>query len=102
MPVDSPKLAEVIRRVVEVAHPDRIILFGSWARGEADPDSGLDLLVVKSGVSHRRRLRYTRASSASPSPSTSSWSRPRTSQPSKKPQPAPWACPCRSAGSAPG
>jgi predicted nucleotidyltransferase len=49
-------LAEVLRRVVEVADPDRIILFGSAARAEAGPDSDLDLLVVKSGVAHRRHL----------------------------------------------
>ncbi len=51
-------LAEVIRRIVEVAQPERIILFGSAARGEGGPDSDLDLLVVKSGV-HRRRLAQT-------------------------------------------
>ena len=49
-------LDEVVRRVVEVASPDRIILFGSAARGEAGDDSDLDLLVVKAGVPHRRRL----------------------------------------------
>lgn len=49
------RLAEIIRRIVEVAHPDKIILFGSAARGEARPGSDLDLLVVKSGV-HRRKL----------------------------------------------
>jgi predicted nucleotidyltransferase len=49
-------LREVVRRIVAVAHPDRIILFGSAARGTAGPDSDLDLLVVKSGVEHRRRL----------------------------------------------
>jgi predicted nucleotidyltransferase len=49
-------LAEVVRRIVEVARPDRIILFGSAARGEMTPDSDLDLLVVKRGVEHRRRL----------------------------------------------
>lgn len=49
-------LAEVLRRVVEVADPDRVILFGSAAGGEAGPDSDRDLLVVKSGVSHRRHL----------------------------------------------
>lgn len=49
-------LQEVVRRIVEVAHPERIILFGSSARGMAGPDSDLDLLVVKSGVEHRRRL----------------------------------------------
>jgi len=54
---DDPILTEVIRRIVEVAHPERIILFGSAARGEGGPDSDLDLLVVKSGV-HRRRLAH--------------------------------------------
>ncbi len=48
-------LDEVIRRIVAVAKPERIILFGSAARGEAGPDSDLDLVVVKSGV-HRRQL----------------------------------------------
>jgi predicted nucleotidyltransferase len=53
---DQALLDEVIRRVVEVASPDRIILFGSAARGQAGPDSDLDLLVVKSGVVRPRRL----------------------------------------------
>ena len=51
-----PVLDEVIRRIVDVAQPDRIILFGSAARGQMGPDSDLDLLVVKAGVPHRRRL----------------------------------------------
>ena len=52
----SDVLDEVVRRIVEVARPERIILFGAAARGAAGPDSDLDLLVVKAGVSHRRRL----------------------------------------------
>lgn len=55
-PVPRDILDEVIRRIVEVAHPDQIILFGSAARGQMGPDSDFDLLVVKSGVQHRRRL----------------------------------------------
>lgn len=39
-------LDQVIQRVVETAHPLRIILFGSAARGEATADSDMDLLVV--------------------------------------------------------
>ncbi|MBI4540739.1 MAG: nucleotidyltransferase domain-containing protein [Gemmatimonadetes bacterium] len=54
--MDPAVLDEIVRRVVEVARPDRIILFGSAARGEMGPDSDVDLLVVKSGVEHRRRL----------------------------------------------
>jgi predicted nucleotidyltransferase len=53
---DPAILAEVVRRIVDVARPDRIVLFGSAARGQMGPDSDLDLLVVKSGVSHRRQL----------------------------------------------
>lgn len=34
---------------MEVADPERILLFGSAARGEASPHSDLDLLVVKEG-----------------------------------------------------
>ena len=53
---DPTILAEVVRRIAEVAQPDRIVLFGSAVRGQMGPDSDLDLLVVKSGVPHRRRL----------------------------------------------
>ncbi len=49
-------LDEIIERIVEVAQPEQIILFGSAARGEMGPDSDVDLLVVKSDVAHRGRL----------------------------------------------
>ena len=47
--LDDDLLQEIIRRVVEVADPDRIILFGSAARGDMGPHSDVDLLVIKSG-----------------------------------------------------
>ena len=47
-------LAEIVRRTVEVARPERIILFGSAARGDTHDGSDIDLLVVKSG-SYRKR-----------------------------------------------
>jgi predicted nucleotidyltransferase len=43
---DDPVLAEMVRRLVEVYRPERILLFGSIARGEAGPDSDYDLMVV--------------------------------------------------------
>lgn len=49
-------LADVVRRVVNAAHPEKIILFGSAARGEMGPNSDLDLLVIKGGKYNRRRL----------------------------------------------
>ncbi len=51
-------LAEIVRRVVEAVAPEKIVLFGSAARGEMGPDSDLDLLVIKSGV-HRREAART-------------------------------------------
>ena len=53
---DGDVLAEVVRRIVRVAAPERIVLFGSAARGEAGSDSDLDLLVIKPGRYHRGRL----------------------------------------------
>ena len=49
-------LKEIVRRIVEVAAPDRIIMFGSRARGDARSDSDVDLLVVKSDVPSRREI----------------------------------------------
>jgi uncharacterized protein len=51
-------LQEIVRRVVEAAKPEKIILFGSAARGEMGPDSDVDLLVVKS-TAYRRKLAQT-------------------------------------------
>ena len=53
--VSQSVLDEIVERIVEVAEPEKIILFGSAARGEAGPNSDLDFLVVKAGA-HRRKL----------------------------------------------
>ena len=42
----DPRLAEVVRKLVEAYRPERVYLFGSVARGEVEPDSDYDLLVV--------------------------------------------------------
>lgn len=48
--LDQKTLDDVIRRVVGVAQPEKIILFGSAARGTMGPDSDVDLLVIKEGA----------------------------------------------------
>lgn len=53
--LDPEVLSDIVSRVVEVADPQRIILFGSAARRAMGPNSDVDLLVVKEGV-HRREL----------------------------------------------
>jgi predicted nucleotidyltransferase len=51
--VTPDKVAEAVRRIVAVAHPLRVILFGSQARGDAGRDSDLDLVVVEKDVVDR-------------------------------------------------
>jgi predicted nucleotidyltransferase len=49
-------LDDILHRIVRVAAPERIILFGSAARGETGPNSDYDLLVIKPGQYHRGHL----------------------------------------------
>jgi predicted nucleotidyltransferase len=53
--VQTACLSEAIERIRRQFDPLRIILFGSWARGQARPDSDLDLLVVLPHVENKRR-----------------------------------------------
>lgn len=48
-------IEQLIRRIIELVQPLRIILFGSAARGEMGPDSDIDVLVVMPDGVHRRR-----------------------------------------------
>ena len=52
----DPKIVEeLVRRILEVVRPVRIVLFGSAARGEMGPNSDLDVLVVMPDGVHRRK-----------------------------------------------
>ena len=48
--IDNPRIAntlrKIVKRLVDRFDPDQIILFGSYARGTARPDSDIDLLVI--------------------------------------------------------
>ena len=52
--LDQAVLDEIVRRIVAVAQPEKIILFGSAARGQMGRNSDVDLLVVKDEVDRRR------------------------------------------------
>jgi len=55
------KLRVITRKIVSGFHPEKIILFGSYAWGHPGPDSDLDLLVIKeSSVSRREREQAVR------------------------------------------
>ena len=55
MQPDPQVIDKLVDCIVEIAHPLRIILFGSAARGEMGPDSDIDVLVVVPEGVHRRR-----------------------------------------------
>jgi predicted nucleotidyltransferase len=40
------KVDLAVKTAVEIAKPSRVFIFGSWARGEANIDSDLDLAVL--------------------------------------------------------
>lgn len=52
-------LDEVTRRIVASVKPQRILLFGSAARGRMSKDSDLDMLVVMRKSVHRRQIAQT-------------------------------------------
>ncbi len=49
-------IKEATKRIAEQFHPQRIILFGSYARGTADAKSDVDLLVISPLRKRRRTL----------------------------------------------
>jgi predicted nucleotidyltransferase len=51
--VDEKILQQVVRRITAAAKPQRVILFGSYGRGDADEGSDLDLMVVLPEVSDK-------------------------------------------------
>ena len=46
-------IREAVNRIVAAARPSKVILLGSYARGEADAGSDLDLVVVEPEVRNR-------------------------------------------------
>ena len=56
--VDNELLKEIVKRIVNSVHPERIVLFGSYAYGIPTEDSDLDLLVI---VKSSKKPRYQRA-----------------------------------------
>ena len=48
-------IRDIVRRIVETVQPEKVILFGSRARGDARPNSDFDMLVIKQSDEPRYR-----------------------------------------------
>jgi predicted nucleotidyltransferase len=53
--ISEKTIQEATKRLAKAAMPEKIFLFGSYARGDAREKSALDFLVVKREVKNRRK-----------------------------------------------
>jgi predicted nucleotidyltransferase len=59
--ISDDVIEEMARRIVREVDPQRILLFGSWARGAATEQSDVDFLVVEREPFGRNRSRRQEA-----------------------------------------
>ena len=57
MNIGEPLVEEIIRRILAVTRPDRIIVFGSAAMGQMTRDSDIDLLILEAAPTDVREER---------------------------------------------
>ena len=60
--IPQKAIDDLVRQIVEKFHPQKIILFGSYARGNPGPESDVDLLVImKENNAGRQSLKIREA-----------------------------------------
>lgn len=52
--IDDKMIKQITTKLANAAHPSKIIVFGSYARGDADEGSDLDLLVIEPFFANKR------------------------------------------------
>ena len=51
-----PFLDQIVNIIVSTVAPDKIILFGSYARGDFRKNSDIDILILKKGLKNEREI----------------------------------------------
>jgi len=51
-----PYIDQIVDIIVSLAEPEKIILFGSYARGDATEKSDIDLLILKKNLENEREM----------------------------------------------
>lgn len=54
-PLRQSEISTIVQRIVKAVNPERILLFGSYAKGSVGPNSDIDILVIMPDGTHRRR-----------------------------------------------
>ncbi len=69
-PITPKKIRQAAQKIVDVVHPEKIILFGSFAYGKPTLDSDVDLLVVMESQEsiHARMVQISKILSPRPFP----------------------------------
>ncbi len=65
--LNQDTLDQMVQIIVQEVDPEAVILFGSYARGDARPDSDVDLMVIEQApfsAQRSRRAEYSRLSMA--------------------------------------
>lgn len=65
--LNQESLDQLVHAIVQEVDPEAVILFGSHARGDARPDSDIDLMVIETApfsAQRSRRAEYSRLSKA--------------------------------------
>jgi len=56
MDVNVPLMDKIVPLIVSLTAPEQIILFGSYARGDNNEKSDIDLLIIKKGLKNEREI----------------------------------------------
>ncbi len=52
--ITDNEINQIVNTIVDNVNPDKVVLFGSYAYGEPDKDSDLDIVVIKDTEDDRR------------------------------------------------
>ena len=56
MDKNIPFINQIVSTIVSTVAPDKIILFGSYARGDYSKNSDIDIMILKKGLKNERDI----------------------------------------------
>ena len=56
MDIKIPFMEQIVNTIVTTVEPDKIILFGSYARDDYKKNSDIDILILKKGLKNEREV----------------------------------------------